>query len=74
MPARRVPSGLAKLVDAHAACNFSDSRDFFEREQFFTFLKDHIRFRHAIKAADVAAIGHADPQACMQATKSVNQR
>ena len=45
--------------------------NFFKAENLFACLKLHAFFRHAIEAADVAAVGDADAQAIVQASESV---
>src|SRR6188472_1509596 len=61
-------------MDAHLRDDSDESLDFFERKDFVTRPETDVLVRHAVEAADVAAIGDADPQAGVHATESVRER
>ena len=54
--------------DAHEAF------DFLKRQDFLARLELHALFRHAIKAADIAAVRDADAQVVVDAAESVDKR
>ena len=51
-----------------------EPRDLLERENLVPRLEADILVRHAVEAADVAAIGDADPQAVVHAAEPVDER
>ena len=73
MPDQRLASRNAQLVDAQACRDPGEAFDFFKRENLGTRLETHVLRRHAIEAADVTAVGHADPQVGVDATEAVFQ-
>ena len=61
-------------MHAHLRDDADESLDFFERENLVARAEPDVLVRHAVEAADVAAIGDADPQAGVHAAEGVGER
>ena len=66
-------AGETELVDPQPRDDLHKAGDFLEREQFVPRHESHIFGRHAVEAADVAAIGDADPQAVVHTAKGIEE-
>ena len=73
VPHQRFAAGEPNLVDAQPGHDAHEPLDFLEREQLMARLELHVLGRHAIEAANVAAIGDADPQVRVHAAEGVDQ-
>ena len=71
---QRLATGQANFIHAQGHRHANEPFDFLEAEQFLAVHKHHVVSRHAVETADVAAIGHADPQVVVHAAKCVDQR
>jgi hypothetical protein len=71
---QRLASGDAQLSDAQSHRDANEPLDFFKGQNLLPRLELHVGFRHAVKAADVAAIRHAEAQTVVKAAESVDQR
>jgi hypothetical protein len=71
-PHQRLAAGEAELVHAQASRDPSEPLDLLEREQLMPRLEADVLVRHAIEAADVAAICDADPQVRMNAAQRID--
>ena len=67
-PVSRSSSHAQLRHDAHEA------GDLLERENLVARQEPHVLVRHAVEAADIAAVGDADPQARVHAAERVDQR
>src|ERR1043165_2699943 len=72
-PQQRLATGEPYLVDAERRRDFDEARDLLERQQLAPVHERNI-FRHAISAAQVAAIGNADAQVIVHTAKRVDER
>ena len=73
-PHERLAAGESQPPHAHLRDDAHKPHDLFEREDFVARLEADVLVRHAVEAADVAAIGDADPQAVVHAAESVDER
>ncbi len=69
---QRLATSEPQFVNSQAGCHSDELRHLLEGEQFPFIQKNHF-FRHAINAAEIAAIGHADAQIIVYSTKGVEQ-
>ena len=74
LPHQRLAAGQSQLVDAQLRDDANESLDLLERENFVARLELHVFVRHAVEAADIAAIGDADPQIGVHAAERVDER
>ena len=70
--AYRLHAGDPQLSDTEADESGGERVEFFERQQFALRQEGHV-LRHAIGAAEVAAIGHRDPQVGDSALEGIDQ-
>jgi hypothetical protein len=63
----------SQLVDAKGRNDPNKPLNFFECKDLAARHEANILCRHAIETADIAAIGNADPQVRVNATKGVDQ-
>ena len=70
----RLAPGQANLVDAQVDNDPHEAFDLLESEQLAAVHELGVVGRHAIEAADIAAIGHADPQVRVHAAEAVDER
>ena len=66
----RLAAGEPQPVDAHLRDDADEPRDLFERENLVARPEADVLVRHAVEAADVAAVGDADPQAGVHAAEA----
>jgi hypothetical protein len=66
--------GEANLSETQRHGDAHEPLDLFEGEQLAAIHELHVLGRHAVKAADIAAISDADPQICVHAAEGVDQR
>ena len=59
---QRLAAGNAELRDAQRRGHAHETLDLFEAEDLLAFGVLHALFRHAVEAADIAAVGNADAQ------------
>jgi hypothetical protein len=71
---QRFAAGEAQLAHAQRDRDSHEALDLLESENFLPRLELHALFRHAIEAADIAAVGHANSQVIVDAAVSVNKR
>jgi len=69
---QRLPSRDPKRTDALACRHADHPRDLLVAEQFFPWLECGVE-RHAIRAAEIAVVGDADPQVGMHAAEPVDE-
>ena len=69
---QRFAAGQANLVDAQRRGDLHEMRDLLEGEQLGAVHEDHF-FRHAVGAAQIAAIGDADAQVVVAASERIDQ-
>ncbi len=74
VPHQRLAAGEPQLVDAHRRHDAHEAFDLLEREDLAARLEAHVLGRHAVEAADIAAIGDADPQVRVDAAEGVDER
>ena len=81
-PSQRVAREEQALILAHALAQLPDTQrhghadealDFFESQQVFARLEFRRLLGHAVKAADIAAVGYADAEVVVQAAEGVDQ-
>jgi hypothetical protein len=72
-PHQRLAAGQSQLVHAQRGGHAHEAFDFLERENLAPRQEPHIFIRHAIEAADIAAIGDADPQVRMNAAQAIDK-
>ena len=70
---QRFTPGEAQFIDSQRNDHANKTFDFLERQQLRFLHKLHVFCRHAVKAAYVAAIGHADPQIVMQSAEGIDE-
>src|SRR5262245_21538820 len=73
-PNKRLAAGQPQATDAQLRNNTDEASDFFKGEDFAAREELDIFVRHAIEAADVAAVGDADPQARVHTSEAVEER
>ena len=73
LPDQGFPTGKPQLVDSQSGRDGGAAFDFLERQQFVAGHELDVGCRHAIEAADVAAIGDTDPQVVVPAAERVDQ-
>ncbi len=70
----RLATGEADFVDSQADDDPNEPFDLLEGEQLATVHEFGVVGRHAVEAADIAAVGDADPQVRMHAAETVDER
>ncbi len=73
LPHQRLAAGDAQLVDPQSGRYSRETLDLLERQNFPAIHKLDIVLRHAIKAADIAAVRHTDAQIVVRASEGVDQ-
>ena len=73
-PHERLAAGEPQPPHAHLRDDAHEPRDLLERQNLVPRLEADVLVRHAVEAADVAAIGDADPQAAVHAAEAVDER
>ena len=68
------PPVSRSLLHAQLRHDADEALDLLERQNLAPRLEAHVLGRHAVEAADVAAIGDADPQIGVHAAEAVDQR
>jgi hypothetical protein len=71
-PHERLAARQPNLVNSHRGNDADEFDDFLETQQFALVEECHF-FRHAIRAAQIAAISDADPQIIVSPAEGVNQ-
>ena len=72
-PHQRLAAGQPQLVDAQRGRHADEPLDLLEREDLAPRHEPHVLVRHAIEAADIAAVGDADPQVRVNAAERVDK-
>ncbi len=70
---QRFAAGQPQFVNTERYDGPDEAFDFLEAQQFVPVHELYMISGHAIKTADIAAIGHADPQVVMHAAEAVDQ-
>src|SRR5262249_59112816 len=70
---QRLPAGEAEFVDPQRRGHADEVGDLLEGEQFAP-VEEHHLLRHAVDAAEVAAVRHADAQVVVSAAEGVDER
>ena len=70
---QRLPARQTDLVDAQRDRHAHEPFDLFEGQQFLAIHELHLTSRHAVKTADVAAVGDTDAQVVMNSAKGIDQ-
>jgi hypothetical protein len=68
---QRLPARYSHAIDTEIDEGVDNGPDFLEREQTLPGQPDVVRLRHAVLTAQVAAIGHRDPEAAQRALKTI---
>ena len=70
----RLAAGEPHAVDAEVGEDSDEARQFFKGEQFLARQPDVILFRHAVDAAQIAAVGDRDAQAAASGRPSKSRK
>jgi hypothetical protein len=71
---QRLSSGDAKLGDSQPHGHANEPFDLLKRENFAAIHELHAVFRHAVEAADIAAVGYADAKVVMCSAECIDER
>jgi len=72
-PQQRFAAGEAHLVDAEAAEHIDQPGQLLERQHVRLWQPDVVLLRHAVLAAEIAAVGHRQAQVAQRAVEMVEQ-
>jgi hypothetical protein len=72
-PNQRLAAGEPQTPHAHLRYHADKPGDFLEREDLVSRLEPYILIGHAVKAADIAAVGDADPQAGVDTAEAIEE-
>ena len=67
-------AGDAELADSQTHGDAHEALDLFESQNLAALHELHAGFRHAVEAADIAAIGDADAQVVVDAAEGIDER
>ena len=68
------PAGQTNLRDSKLHGDADETLDLLEAKQVLARFKLHRAFRHAVEAADIAAIGDANPEIVVDAPEAIDER
>ena len=74
VPHQRFAAREPQFTDSQRHPHAHEPFDLFEREQLLARSEHHVLQRHAVEATNVAAVGHAHPQARMHASQAIDER
>jgi hypothetical protein len=74
LPHERLAAGQSDFSDPEPGRDASEPLDLLEREHLAPGHVRRVLLRHAIEAADIAAVGDADTEVVVEASKSISER